>query len=200
MAKSDKLARQLQQEKLEQQQEEKLMNDVLLLLINLFEREEKTVKLVLSCLYDVGATNLVNQKLRYGIMNAMLKKTAKMSKPVFKMIAWQWFRMNCPQLITDWLKSQVKFAETEITQAELLLDEAPANIQITPQLPAQQIPDEKIKRLNFQVNILTGLLLSTLTIFSVSFIWFGYSLNAAHSANVQQLQNQLKILEAQLKR
>ncbi|HLO86871.1 MAG TPA: hypothetical protein VK203_17975 [Nostocaceae cyanobacterium] len=196
MAKSEKLARQMQQKKLEQQQEEKLMNDVLLLLTNLFEREEVTVKIVLGCLYDVGATNLVNQKLRYGIMNAILKKTAKMSKPVFKMIAWQWFKMNCPQLITDWLRSQVQFAKTEITQAELLLDESPANLKVTPQLPAQQIQDDKIKRLNFQVNVLTGLLFGMLTIGGISFMWLSHSLNEAYSANVQQLQNQLKILEA----
>jgi hypothetical protein len=34
-----------------------------------------------------------------------------MSKPVFRTVAWYWFKNNCPQLITDWLQSKVTFEE-----------------------------------------------------------------------------------------
>ncbi len=51
----------------EAQLEEKLMQDVLILLTSMFQREESTIKLILNCLYDIGANNLINQKvsLRY---------------------------------------------------------------------------------------------------------------------------------------
>ena len=93
----------------EAQLEEKLMQDVLILLTSMFQREESTIKLVLNCLYDIGANNLINQKFRYGTINKLLKWISKTSKPAFRMIAWQWFKKNCPQLIADWLHTQVEF-------------------------------------------------------------------------------------------
>lgn len=197
MNKQQKLARDLQKRTLEKQEEEKIIQDVLLLLTNLFEREEITVKLILGCLYDVGATNLVNQKLRYGIMNSLLKKTAKISKPVFKIIAWKWFIANCPELVVNWLGSKVEFPRTDIINAELLLDN-PSTSATIPQLPESPADNDQIKRLSFQVKLLIGLLLGTVTMFSGGLMWLSYSLDKAHSANVQQLQNQVKVLEAKL--
>ncbi|MBD2136783.1 hypothetical protein H6F32_04060 [Anabaena sp. FACHB-1237] len=195
MNKQQKLARDLQKRTLEKQQEEKLMEDVRLLLTNLFQREEITIKLILGCLYDVATTNLVNQKLHYGIRNNLLKNTTKISKPILKIIAWQWFIANCPQLVTNWLRSKVEFARTDITNAELLLDNLAISV---PELPEYQPSDHKIKRLSFQVKLLIGLLLGTITMFSGGLVWLSYSLDKAHSANVEQLENQLRTLQSQL--
>ncbi|ACK68997.1 conserved hypothetical protein [Gloeothece citriformis PCC 7424] len=89
--------------------ERQRMDDVLLLLSNLVEREEATVKLILDCLYDVGSVNLIDKKFRKRPVNSLLKSIARLSKPAFKVVAFYWFKKNCPQLITDWLYKKVKF-------------------------------------------------------------------------------------------
>ena len=48
----------------ERQIEDDRMRDVELLLESLFLREEVTLRLVLDCLYDVGAMNLVNRRVQ----------------------------------------------------------------------------------------------------------------------------------------
>ncbi len=85
------------------------MRDVLLLLQNLSEREEVTIKLILDCLYDVGAVNLINKKVTFQPLNKFLKSIASKPKPIFKILAFNWFKKNCPLLITNWLFSQVSF-------------------------------------------------------------------------------------------
>ncbi|GAB4461879.1 MAG: hypothetical protein OHK0037_11760 [Elainellaceae cyanobacterium] len=105
------------------QREKQRMYDVLFLLDQLFHREEATVKMVLGCLYDVGAVNLINQKLTYRPLNRLGKGTARLSKPVFTAIAIRWFHKNVPQLLVDWLHSKVGFEpeepDAEAVKAEL---------------------------------------------------------------------------------
>jgi len=93
----------------EERIKEERMHDVLLLLDNLIQREEATVKMVLNSLYDVGSINIINEKIGYRPMNRFLKAIAKLSKPAFCAVAWRWFKGNCPQLITNWLRTKVTF-------------------------------------------------------------------------------------------
>jgi hypothetical protein len=88
------------------------MRDVVILLESLARREEQTVKLILDCLYDVGSVNLINQRIRRRPLNRLLKWMTRFTKPIFRQFAWHWFRKNCPQLIADWLHSQVVFDQT----------------------------------------------------------------------------------------
>ena len=85
------------------------MQDVLLLLDGLTQREEATVTKILDCLYDVGSLNLINNKFRSRSLKGMMKVMAKLSKPAFRIVALRWFKKNCPKLITDWLYDQVSF-------------------------------------------------------------------------------------------
>ncbi|WP_013324902.1 hypothetical protein [Gloeothece verrucosa] len=89
--------------------EQKRMDDVLLLLENLVDREEATVKLILDCLYDVGSVNLIDKKFPRRPVNGIIKYIARLSKPAFKVVAFRWFRKNSPQLITNWLYKKIKF-------------------------------------------------------------------------------------------
>lgn len=93
----------------EQRLREQRMRDVVLILENLFTREEATVKLILECLYDVGSANLINKKVRFRPLNRLVKAIASMTKPVFRIVGFRWFKNNCPQLIADWLESKVTF-------------------------------------------------------------------------------------------
>ncbi len=93
----------------EQRFQQKRMNEIQLLLESLFEREETTVKQILDCLYDVGSINLINKKFSNRPLNRLLKYISRYTKPIFKIIALRWFKTNCPQLITEWLGTKVKF-------------------------------------------------------------------------------------------
>ncbi|MFM2061187.1 MAG: hypothetical protein RLZZ507_857 [Cyanobacteriota bacterium] len=157
----------------EAEREEQLMQDVLLLLENMIYREEATVKLILNCLYDAGATNLINQKFQSGTLKKTLKSIAKMSKPAFRMIAWQWFKKNCPKLITDWLRSQIEFKRVETPQVEIVLENQ--HIPINSLSPTQYQMYE-VKQLRSQVKLLTGILVGVVTVLTGSFVWAGYLL------------------------
>jgi hypothetical protein len=73
----------------------------------MFLREETTVKLVLECLYDIGAVNLINKKVRRRPLNLVMKAIARLSKPIFRIVAWRWFMKNCPTLLVNWLHGKV---------------------------------------------------------------------------------------------
>lgn len=108
--KSLQVLKPLDKERLEEEKfQQKRMQDVLLLLQSLAEREETTVKMIIDCLYDVGSANLINKKFPSRPLNKMMKSIARMSKPVFKIFAFRWFKKNCPQLISRWLYSKVTF-------------------------------------------------------------------------------------------
>jgi len=92
----------------EMRREEERLRDVQVLLQNLMLQEEMTIKLIIDCLYDVGSVNILNTKVAWKPANRAIKLVARTSKPVFRAIAWRWFKGNCPELITNWLASKVR--------------------------------------------------------------------------------------------
>ena len=185
------------QEATEKAREEKLINELLLLVKTLIYEEESTIKLIIECLYDVGSTNLVNQKVQLTTFNRSLKFITKLSKPVFKIVAWHWFKNNCPTLITGWLHSKVEFPRVEPQKIEAVLESENKDIDSSLKLLEGNQIDE-VKHLHFQVKLLTGILLAVLTMFSSSFIWVNYSLQQSHLQTVEKLRNQVKTLESSL--
>jgi hypothetical protein len=130
------------------------MHDVLLLLQNLINSEEATVKLILDCLYDVGSVNLINQKLRLKPVNRVMKLIARMSKPVFRVLALNWFKKNCPQLITNWLQTQVTFRSPQNSAQEVPIEVA--ELQPYP-IPQRENLSQEVKNLRSQVRLLAGI-------------------------------------------
>jgi hypothetical protein len=85
------------------------MHDVKVMLQDLFEREESTIRLVLDSLYDVGVINIINKKIKFSPLNSFLKSLAKLPKPVAKVLMWRWFKKNCAELLVNWLYRKVSF-------------------------------------------------------------------------------------------
>ncbi|WP_254446638.1 hypothetical protein [Dolichospermum sp. UHCC 0259] len=191
MSKSVKISNHLTENVQEKEKEEQLINELRLLLKTLIYQEEVIIKAIIACLYDVGSTNLINHKFNFGTLNKTLKFITKMSKPVAKMLAWQWFNKNCPELITQWLQSKVTFVNVEETKIEVMVNNEDLRLVSMSQLPEENQID-LVNRLNFQVKLLTGILVIVLTIFSGSFIWLNYSLKKSHSQAIEKLQNQVK--------
>jgi hypothetical protein len=130
-------------------------------------------------------------------LNRSLKFITKQSKPVFKIVAWHWFKNNCPTLITGWLHSKVEFPRVEPQKIEAVLESENKDIDSSLKLLGGNQIDE-VKHLHFQVKLLTGILLAVLTMFSSSFIWVNYSLQQSHLQTVEKLRNQVKTLESSL--
>ena len=93
----------------EERKKQERMRDVVLLLKQLVEREEITLRLIIDCLYDVGLVNLVNKKVRNRHLNRCLKAIATMPKPILRLIALRWAKKNVPGLVANWLERQVSF-------------------------------------------------------------------------------------------
>ncbi|AFZ23550.1 hypothetical protein Cylst_1255 [Cylindrospermum stagnale PCC 7417] len=140
------------------------MRDVQLLLQNLINNEEATVKLILDCLYDVGSVNLINQKLRLGVLNRMMKLITQMSKPIFRVFAWYWFKKNCPQLITDWLLSKVTF-ENPVNTPPISVEAS--EVQAYYPLEAE-ILSREVRYLRQQVRLLIGISIASLLALGVT--------------------------------
>ncbi|MGV0101718.1 hypothetical protein [Nostoc sp. DSM 114167] len=143
------------------------MRDVLLLLQNLINSEEATVKLILDCLYDVGSVNLINQKLRLKPLNRVMKLIARMSKPVFRILALKWFKKNCPQLITNWLHTQVSFENLQKTPEQVAIEV----VQLEPySIPQRESLSQEIKNLRYQVRWLAGISIIAIAVLVVKAI------------------------------
>ncbi len=188
--------------------EEQKMHDVLLLLEDLSYREESSIKLIVDCLYDVGSINLINQKFRSRTLNRSLKLIAKVSKPAFKTIAWQWYKRNCPKLIANWLRTKVAFEPVVKVKQEAQLEEAqleeafleaglakevqPARRNSLVQLENQS---HEIKYLRSQVRMLTSIVVGLIVVFGGTVVWLGSSLERYNLQTVEQLQNRIRVLE-----
>ncbi|MGB3756937.1 MAG: hypothetical protein WBA07_11255 [Rivularia sp. (in: cyanobacteria)] len=179
--------------------EEQKMHDVLLLLENLSCREEASIKLIIDCLYDIGYVNLINQKFRSRTLNGSLRLIARASKPAFKVIAWKWYKSNCPKLIANWLRTQVAFEPvTTVKQAaeiEAGLKPEPSKHPHSTSLIQLQSQNSEVKYLRSQVRMLASIVAGLIVVFGGSAVWFGYSLERSNLQNVKQLQNRIRVLE-----
>ena len=95
----------------EELRKQERMRDVFLLLQQLVEREEITLKLIVDCLYDVGTVNIINKKYQNKSMNRFLKAIVRLPKPILRAVALRWLKKNLPMLLTDWLEGKVSFKD-----------------------------------------------------------------------------------------
>lgn len=148
----------------EKQVEAERMHDVLLLLQNLSNDQKATIEMIIDCLYDTGAVNLINQKIQYRPFNRMTKSVARISKPVFRTIAWYWFKQNCPQLIVNWLHAKIAFHPQQVAVAvaenkpEVLARDEPHALDRQEPIYLNRVEtlDRENRQLRHQVRLLTG--------------------------------------------
>lgn len=170
--------------------EKRSMDEMLLALDHLFEREESTAKTVLACLYDLGAANISYYTLRHRVLQAAFRPVTKVSKPVFLFFGLRWFKANCPFLIADWLRSLVEFHQTESeTDSGIPAEILPPPETVSPLISERERDrqtmvfversDREIRRLNGQVRLLTGTLLVTVAVLGGMLAWLGYELHVA---------------------
>ncbi|MEM8829294.1 MAG: hypothetical protein AAGE96_08055 [Cyanobacteria bacterium P01_G01_bin.19] len=99
----------------EELKKETRMRDVTLLLQQIVEREETSLKLIIDCLIDVGSINYANAKLSNPPLNKMMKVLVGYIKPIARVIALGWLKKNLPDLLTAWLEGKVSFEPVPIS-------------------------------------------------------------------------------------
>ena len=104
----------------EELKKQERMRDVTLLLQQLVEREEVTLKLIIDCLIDVGSINYANNKVHNPPLSKMMKVLVGYIKPVARKVALFWLKRNLPNLLTAWLEGKVSFEPVPINKDEAL--------------------------------------------------------------------------------
>jgi hypothetical protein len=142
------------QQAAEQQAEAERMQEVMLLLTNLFERERTTIEAIMRCFYDVGTVNLVNQRVKIRPLRPLVRPLLKVSKPLIIPIGYRWVNKKCPAIVTRWLQKKVKTLTSsrppkEPTQAVLVPPVAEAEPSTVTPLPV--LYQGEIRRLKSQV-------------------------------------------------
>lgn len=144
------------------------MQNTHLLLENLADREKATVETILDSLYDVGTVRLINQKVNINLLRRPLKGIARFSKPVFRLVAWRWFKRNSPELITRWLFSQVMFNDRALPAQQTPVD--PIDIiplaDALPPILEQQATE--ILALRGRVTLLTAIVIVLAVLFGLT--------------------------------
>ena len=124
----------------EELKKQERMRDVTLLLQQMVEREEVTLKLIIDCLIDVGSINYANHKLHNPPLNKIMKMLVGYVKPVARIAALFWLKRNLPNLLTAWLEGKVSFESVPINQDEALT----GDLETEPPANGQKVPDEKV--------------------------------------------------------
>ncbi len=125
----------------EELKKQERMRDVTLLLQQMVEREEVTLKLIIDCLIDVGSINYANNKVHNPPLNKMMKVLVGYIKPVARMAALFWLKRNLPNLLTAWLESKVSFEPVPITEDEAIT----GDLETVPPRPGEKPkPNERV--------------------------------------------------------
>ena len=164
--------------------EEELMQEILLLLDNLAQREAVTVTMILERLYDVAQVNLIDKKVNSRTLKGVAKLAAKMSKPAFTKLALGLFQKKAPKLIGDFLYETVykkinyqdkqQEREQQDNQAKLTPKEVKPQVYSLPEGEPNNL--EVVKTLQGKVAVLTGMLIGSIALFGGSFLWLFTSL------------------------
>ncbi|MEM9924474.1 MAG: hypothetical protein AAF915_12115 [Cyanobacteria bacterium P01_D01_bin.50] len=173
---------------LDKKKEEKI-HEILLLLESLSYREETSIKLIIDSLYDIASVNLIDQKFRSRSLKGGLKLIARVSKPAFRIIAWRWYKKNCPQLIVNWLRRKVAFEPTVRVKQEAKLEpELVSELHRvkTDSLVQLENQTREVRYLRSQVRILISVLVGLTVVFGGTVVWFGYSLERYNLQTTKQ--------------
>ncbi len=162
--------------------------DIILLLGNLSRSQEATIKLILDCLYDIGSVRFINHKFRATVLNRPMRAIARLSKPAFRIVAFRWFKNNCPELITNWLYKKVSFNDAQTrspSTPETTVDVAGVEAQSLAEL---ELATLEIRRLQSQVRWLRGLAMGAIATLGITVIWISQNFQLAPASVTQQAQ------------
>jgi hypothetical protein len=151
------------QQAAEQRLEAERMQEIMFLLKNLLEREEITVKAILSCVLDVGSVHIINDRIKIRPLRPLARPLAKLSKPALVFVTHRWVQKKCPQLITNWIQRRILLKTTR---------PQPQPPQTTPQVTVEPtvIYQHEIRRLRSRVQLTTTALVGVSSVLVLGLI------------------------------
>lgn len=149
---------------------------LLILLDQLFKREETTFKAIIDCLYDIGSVNLIDSRFHAKPLKRGMKSIARFSKPAFRCYALRRLQKQSPEQIANWLHGKVQFKSPK-KKAKLEVKAAP--IPTVLNVPAKKTLESEtrnveVKQLRAQVQLLTGMLIGAIAVLGGTTLFFGY--------------------------
>jgi len=174
----------------EQKMKQERMREVRLLLEHLASHEEVTIKLIIDCLVDVGSVNLINQRFRRSPLNRPLKAVVGASKPILRVVAYRWFKQNCPALITNWLYFKVSFPETVKVPPPVKTVNpdpkavSPKQVALVESEVESANLNREIRRLRGQVRLLSGVSIGAIAALSGVLLWINNRPELADSRQI----------------
>lgn len=151
------------QQQAEQRLEAERMQEVMFMLKNLLDREQITVKAIISCLLDVVTIHFINDRVQIRPLRPLARPLAKLSKPALVFVTHRWVQKKCPQLITNWIQRRILLKTTR---------PQPQPIQTTPQVTVEPtvIYQHEIRRLRSRVQLTTGALVGVSSVLVLGLI------------------------------
>lgn len=140
------------QQEAEQRLEAERMQEVLFLLKNLLDREQTTVKAIVSCLLDVGTIHFINNRVQIRPLRPLARPLVKASKPALVFFANRWVQRKCPQIITHFLQRKIQLNTTRPQPPQSPQPVSQAALEPT------VIYQHEIRRLRSRVKLTTGAL------------------------------------------
>ncbi|WP_404789568.1 hypothetical protein [Altericista sp. CCNU0014] len=140
------------------------MQEVKFLLGNLLEREQITVKAILTCLLDVGAIHFINGRIRIRPLRSLARPLINVSKPALVFVAYRWVQKKCPQLAANWLQRRIVLKAGRPPQPQSLQPSPP--VVLEPMLVYQH----EIRRLRSRVRLTTGALVGVSSVLILGLI------------------------------
>ncbi|MBE9116159.1 hypothetical protein IQ249_09655 [Lusitaniella coriacea LEGE 07157] len=147
---------------------------LLILLDQLFKREEATFKAIVDCLYDIGSVNLINNRFHAKPLKRGIKSIARFSKPAFRFYALRRFQKQSPEQIANWLHGKVQFKPHK-KKAKPKVPLVPTTIDAsTKKLAELETRNLEVKQLRAQVQLLRGMLIGAIAVLGGTTLFLGY--------------------------
>jgi hypothetical protein len=173
----------------EQRLEAERMQEVMFLLKNLLDREQTTVKAILSCLLDVGTIHFINDRVQIRPLRPLARPLVKASKPALMFVAHRWVQQKCPQIITNFLGRRVLLKAKRPQPPQIPQPVTSAVLEPT------VIYQHEIRRLRSRVQLTTSALVGVsgflvlaligVDVKSVNSLWQSSSINPSSAAIIQ---------------
>lgn len=163
--------------------------DILLILEQLVQREDATVRFLMERLYDIGIYNLLKKKMPLSAVKPTLKRALRLPRPVFRFLSTRWFKQNGPRLITEWLHSLVDLEPKE--EETNTQDAAALDTTVQPVLFSSRAiaTAQEVQQLRSQVRWLMTVMVSAIALLSSTFFWVDYELKPAATEFLEQIQS-----------
>ncbi|NEO85364.1 MAG: urate hydroxylase PuuD [Spirulina sp. SIO3F2] len=161
-------------------EEQRKVQEILLILEQLVQREDATVRFIMERLYDIGLINVMNKKVKTHPLGHIVKPLGRASRGSFRSIGTWWFQAHGPKLITDWLYTLVNLEPKKKKPAPTLeLDDYPTL------LPPAEL-EQETAHLRSQMRWLQVTLVGAIALFGSSFFWLDYNLKPAATEFLEQ--------------